>query len=255
MTCQANGDAVLAALGLSGSTQVVYHRRNDELIHRRPKHAAPLPTDEDLRRWSSALWADEARLRYLLDERGLSERVVRRFRLGWNERQGRYTLPVAGPDEKLANLRSYKPNAKARKMIPLRGRGGQLYPQPPRTSDAEPVLVTEGEWDALVARSHGLTAVSGTLGAATWQPAWSAALAGRSVAFVYDCDKAGRDGAAHAAESVRSLAMRVRVVDLGLGPGEDLSDWFNVYQRTRDDLLGLIAGTASLGRSGGGRHG
>ncbi len=221
-------------------------------VHR--TSAAPLPDLAELCGWTEALWADDARLRYLRDERGLSERVVRKYRIGWNEAQGRYMLPVADLDGKLANVRRYRPDAKPGegKMVGLRGRGGQLYPLAPTPSDADPVLVAEGEWDALVARSHGLTAVCGTLGAATWRPAWSAALAGRSVAFVYDCDKAGRDGAAEAAAVVGRVAKFVRVVDLGLQPGEDLTDWFIKYERSRSDLLGLIAGTPSLGGVGGG---
>jgi DNA primase len=255
--CGANGDDVLDALGLAEWRQAIYHRNNDAVLQRRLTHAAPLPTNEELDRWSEALWADAARLRYLAEERGLSERVIRRYRLGWNEEQSRYMLPVAGDDGKLANVRRYKPDAHPDegKMIGLRGRGGQLYPAPPTASDAAPVLVTEGEWDALVARSHGLTAVCGTLGAATWRPAWSGALAGLSVAFIYDCDDAGREGAAAAAGAVLPIARRVRVVDLGLGAGEDLTDWFVTYGRSADDLLRLIASTSSLEREGGGGRG
>jgi hypothetical protein len=251
--CGANGDKVLAALGLSAHRQSIYHFGLEKFLAP-PKPTRPLPSDDDLARCSDHLFGSPELLSYVTDVRGVSEEVARKVRLGFHEGLGSYVLPVFDEAGAVVNVRRYRPNG-IPKMRNWPGHGrARLYPAPP--VDAPAVVVAEGEWDALVARSHGLTAVSGTHGAATWLTAWSAALAGKHVAFVYDCDKAGRYGAKVAAESVRPVAQSVTVVDLGLGRGEDLTDWFVKHGRTLDDLRKLLnaKGVAGAGR-GRGRNG
>lgn len=250
VSCGANGDAVLASLGLSAHAQVIYHRGKDAFAYQRPKYAAPLPSVQQLNEWRSALRADEERWRYVTEVRGVATKTAHRFRLGWDAVRKRYTLPVTGKDGLLANVRLYNPDAEPPqgKMTHTTGHGAaRLYPAPPRSDTARGVVVTEGEWDALVARSHGLVAVSGTNGAGMWLPEWSAALAGRPVAFVYDCDEAGRTGAAKAAASVARFAESVRVVDLGLADKEDLTDWFVKHGKSERELRALIMATPTAG--------
>ncbi|HWJ62104.1 MAG TPA: hypothetical protein VNS19_09035 [Acidimicrobiales bacterium] len=259
VSCGANGEAVLAALGLSAHAQIIFHRGKEDFAQQRPKHVAPLPSAQQLDEWRSALQADEERWQYVTEVRGVAPKIAHQFRLGWDEADGRYTLPVWGEGGRLVNVRRYDPNSPEghRKMINTNGYGkpARLYPYLP-PSGARRVYVTEGEWDALVARSNGLTAFSGTHGADTWLPEWSAALAGRPVVFLYDCDDRGREGAAKAAASVVAASTKsVRVVNLGLEEHGDVSDWF-ASGRTVDDLRVRINATPIAGAGqGGGRHG
>jgi DNA primase len=256
--CGANGDAVLEALGLSEHSQVIYHRGKEEFAWQPPKYAASLPSWAQLDEWREALWASDEHWRFVVETRGVDPRIARRFRVGWDDSRKRFTLPVADEAGDLVNVRFYAPDPPADRgkteNLPGHGTPPRLYPSPP-PSDATKVVVAEGEWDVLVARSHGLTAVCGTHGADTWLPEWSGALAGKHVRFVYDCDEAGRDGAAAAAESVRRFAKSVGIVDLGLGDKEDLSDWFVKYSRSLDELRPLLnaKGVAGGGARGGQR--
>ncbi len=63
------------------------------------------------------------------------------------------------------------------------------------------------------------------------------------MAISYDCQAVSRDGSQAAAESLRGVANTIKVVDLGLGEKEDLTDWFVTYRRSRADLWALIEHT------------
>lgn len=249
-SCRASLPDVIRHLGLPVG-RVLYI--GNEAYARPPQYVEPLPSLTQVDEWQRYLQSSESLWRYVTEDRGVAGRIAHQFRLGYDEGRECYTFPVAGEDGRLANLRRYRPGGKP-KMKNLPGhRADQLYPALPPAS-ARAVVVAEGEWDALVARSHGLTAVSGTAGAATWLPEWSVALAGRDVAFVYDCDEAGREGAAKAAADVARIAKSVRIVDLGLHEHGDVSDWFG-SGRTVEELRRLINATAVAGaKKGGGRR-
>jgi len=244
--CGANGVDVLGAIGLAHCQQIVFHRGTE--FYRQPKERAhPLPDRLRIRAWMNYLDGSPSLRGYLVNERGLTRRTIRQHHIGFDEGRECYVLPVY-EGARLVNLRRYFPGQPAgQKMRHLQGHGSppRLYPSVP--SGRGPVVVAEGEWDALVARRNGLLAVSGTHGADTWQPEWSAALEDRHVAFVYDCDKAGREGAFAAAALVEPVARSVRVVDLGLAEKEDLTDWFVGHGRSVEELRSLINATPAAG--------
>ncbi len=82
-------------------------------------------------------------------------------------------------------------------------------------------------------------ALTGTGGAST-VPADLEPLRDRSVYLVYDCDDAGREGARKMGAALEEVAKEVFVVDLGLGPGEDVTDWFVTHGRSEDELVELL---------------
>jgi len=207
----------------------------------------PLPSPDRIRAWMNHLDGSPALLRYVLEERGLSRRIVRQYHVGFDEGLECFVLPVY-EDGRVVNLRRYRPNLPpGEKMRSLQGHGSPPRLYPPLPSDKRPVVVAEGEWDALVARRHGLLAVTGTGGARAWQAGWSPAMADRHVAIAYDCDEAGRTGALVTATAVAPFARSVRVVDLGLGDKQDLTDWFVKHGRSVDDLRALINATPVAG--------
>ena len=69
---------------------------------------------------------------------------------------------------------------------------------------------------------------------------WREYLADKNVAIVYDCDEAGLRGAEAVGRQLLGWGCKVRVIQLGLDKGEDITDWFVKYGRTSDDLLQLI---------------
>ena len=210
--------------------------------------AKPLPGEDALAKWHDALLADsaDAELVYLNDERGLRLSTLMRYEIGLHYR--RLTIPVRDEAGALVNVRKYDRKARKDKMMNHPGHGSaRLFPLDVLGVDGadEPVLLCEGEWDALLAVQEGFTALTGTAGAGS-PPTDLTPLRGRSVYVVYDCDDAGRRGARQVAGRLLSVAKEVFLVDLGLADGEDVTDWFVTYDRTDDDLRDVLSNAAAF---------
>lgn len=95
------------------------------------------------------------------------------------------------------------------------------------TWGTDQVIVTEGEFDALVCEQMGYRAV-GLAGANTWQQAYNTYLSdAKRVYIVFDNDKAGAEGAAKVKEELGRKARIITMPDGGLPPGEnDISEHF-----------------------------
>ena len=91
--CGANGVDVLRALGLGDKQQIVFHRGTN-YYQQPPKPVLKLPSPERIRTWMNYLDRSPSLLSYLLEERGLSRRVIRRHHLGYDEGRDCYVLPV-----------------------------------------------------------------------------------------------------------------------------------------------------------------
>ena len=98
----------------------------------------------------------------------------------------------------------------------------------------DPVILCEGEWDAMRAYEMGFAVATGTGGAGTWKQNWNQRLAGRHVVPTFDVDEAGIAGATNASKSLSGVARRVTTVSLPLTgnpehDGKDLSDFFALH--------------------------
>lgn len=244
--CHASLTDVCDALGVE-----CWRVLDDNERYRNCKPAPPrrLIRSTHISAWHTALMESPEHLAYLTDRRGLTVATMEEHWLGFDHEDegGRYTLPVWAFGG-LVNVRRYDPNDPGeRKMLNTFGLGkpARLYPSLPTSG---PVVVCEGEWDALVLRQHGFPAVTSTHGAATFLPEWVPLFAGRHVAFLFDCDDAGRKCSAEHAAKVATVARSVRVVDLDPARDDkwDVSDWFS-EGRSPDDLRVLINRTLPLG--------
>lgn len=195
----------------------------------------PLPEATTLDRWHSKLMRNELFLRPLLD-RGLTKATLREYEIGWDGR--RYTIPIYDDDYNLTGIRLYHPK-KDPKIKWARGSRTTLYLLDEATRNEGRVLICEGEWDAMLARQHGLLAITATAGAGTWRDDWSRRLAGMDVTICYDCDAAGRSGARKVADALRRIARSVRIVDLDptRHDGYDVGDY--LLDHTGEDLQDL----------------
>lgn len=231
----------------------------------RPTKSAPAPVKpkaqgrlvEDRKRW--LVDAPErlhtkayASLRtYLQSERGLTPETVERFKLGATNK--RITIPVEERGA-LRNVRRYLPNAPTgqQKFLNLPGHGSPavLAFTEVLADNALPVILCEGEFDALLVNQHGtgrVVAVTGTGGAGT-PPRDLSALSGREVFVAYDADDAGRKGAEKAADLASAAGATAYILDvsrLGMLPdsGGDLTDFFQKQGGTIDVLLNEMKGT------------
>lgn len=189
------------------------------------------------------LLASPERLEWLYEERGLSPSVVKKYRLGLEGAD--YLIPI--PDAK-GNWINCKRAAAGGKLRSLAGvKGGHLFP--PIVTGSH-VIITEGEWDCMLAESMGFEAHTNTAGASTWRPSWSKKfIACDEVYVVYDTDEAGRDASRQVAESLLDAGLpsdRLKVVRLPL-PGtkglKDLSDWVLKEGAGKRDVEKLIKKT------------
>lgn len=106
------------------------------------------------------------------------------------------------------------------------------------------LIITEGEKDMLVTLSQGIPNVVAKIGGAKTYILGGVAMLNKQIIIIYDCDDAGREGAiADANALTRHAGAQVKVVDLQLGKGEDLADYFTKYNKTKDDLYDLIRQT------------
>ena len=107
-------------------------------------------------------------------------------------------------------------------------------------------VICAGEKDMAVARSHGFNAITIT-GGERALPKFVNYFRNRPVAIVYDNDEAGKQGAEKLATFLYPYAKQVKVVtgfhEICKEKGEDITDFFTKYNKTRDDLIDYIKKT------------
>jgi len=211
----------------------------------------PVATLEEVRTWHTNLMGDSKAARaarfYLIERRGLTEEVLRNRKIGLVHKP-RHTQGVSvkcwicipiprspQSDNEQATIVATKAFAfdpdqedwlrdPSGRKIP-RNTGSALY-DVTGTPD-RPVLLCEGEIDALCALAHGFNAVTGTNGA-TFKQAWAEYVAGltsaadHGVVVCFDGDKAGRTGAKKAAHFLHEVGVGVRIA--ALPEGQDVND-------------------------------
>jgi archaellum biogenesis ATPase FlaH len=91
-----------------------------------------------------------------------------------------------------------------------------------------PLVLCEGEIDALCAVSNGFNAVTGTAGAGTFKPEWASYAASmipakqHGIVVAYDGDETGREGAKTTAQRLHEAGADVRIASLP--DGQDVND-------------------------------
>lgn len=121
-----------------------------------------------------------------------------------------------------------------------------------------PVVLVEGEKDALTLAAKHFSATCNPMGAGKWKSEFSEALRGADVVIIPDNDKPGREHADAVAASLDGVASRVRIVNLpGSWNGQsvkDVSDFFAAGAEGAD-LISMIDSVAERRRRAGGGAG
>lgn len=205
-----------------------------------------------VRKWHEHLMSDrpEAQAaRTYLTGRGLDESILKGARIGLSYKPGRRSgvlvewwivIPVwsrtheEGDDPVVVAMKgfAFDPEAMDWRRTPEgnkipRNAESALYDL--TTNPDRPVVLCEGELDALCATVHGFNAVTGTNGAATFKREWATYLAevvppaiDHGVIVCFDGDDAGRAGAPKAAQTLHAAGLPVRTASLP--DGQDVSD-------------------------------
>jgi hypothetical protein len=162
-------------------------------------YEALLDTQDD-DQWSKR-WYD------LATERGLPEDDLKAAGIVLDEAGRRWVVPVRNNRGNIANLRFYavaEPRQGTRKLRGLPGIEAGLFGAEQLSEQSRrkhPVIIVEGEWDAIAlrhllgkARPSFLATVVAVPGASIFKPQWVEWLAGREFILIYDNDVDGLKG-------------------------------------------------------------
>jgi DNA primase (bacterial type) len=217
--------------GVSNKEILVNLGTRYELEERRPLRSnigeSPLPD-----------WAIKA-----LRDRGITEEIQLRGRLGFDTKKQRITIPVFNRFGNIVNVRYYRPGAASRhKMLNHPNRGEvRLYREKDLSYDT--VWVCGGELKALVVgeclNESGVGAVAGTGGEDTFLLEWGQLFANKTVYICMDIDAPGRAAARKVADILVAHAAKVFVVKLPLDPQKFPSGDINDYVAEGGSLTAL----------------
>lgn len=186
----------------------------------------------------------EKAVEYLTTKRGWSKEIIEKHGIKYHDKGRRkaIAIPVFENGE-LVNIRTYAPETANKIMSWGKGLGeARLYPEEMierARAAGHPVILCEGEPDALCGLSHGLHCVTQTAGAETWKDHWNARFKGLEVLICYDNDDAGRKGAERVAQHLPHFAKSVSAIQWPewMEDREDLTDWFVKYGKSAEELL------------------
>jgi len=218
------------------------------------KSERPQIGDDLVTKWAEYLQHETAALRWLRDERGLTDSTITQYEIGWEPKRQRYTIPVRDERGNIVNVRLYSRTKKPKMQNYTDGE--HKYGSPPRLygldtfvkANSKEVTFCEGEWDRLLLAQEGFVAVTGTHGAATFRPEWLPHFKGKHVVILYDCDKEGQDAAKGVALHALATAGAASIKNVALPLSgdkteKDVTDYFVKCGHTAEDLRTLINGT------------
>jgi len=184
------------------------------------------------------LWmkSKKNKLSYLLDKRGLTQEIIRKYKLGVEPKAGSITIPIYDRYGACRNIR-YMNHTKRCKAINEKGFGEvRLFPEANLVLEKKIVLV-EGEYDCLVGRCHGLPTVTWTGGCMSWNDELTPLFKGKVVWLCYDTDEAGGRGVKQAYDKLKGVASNILFVQgRDISKGKDMSDWHFSYPEFFDVL-------------------
>lgn len=205
---------------------------------------------------------DEEVRQWLAQERGISEETARKYHLAQKIEEKKHWLTGLMVKKKYLLIPIYDQNGElvaGREYLLPAYRDEKdpkikfAWPKSPVTLfpvsslQHDTIVVTEGELDALLLNQQGIPAITTTAGAGAPFERFVDSFRGKTVYFCFDCDRPGKEGAKKAAETLaRQEDITVYVMDLGLDEGEDVTDFFVKYGRTKDDFLSLMKQAAPV---------
>jgi hypothetical protein len=212
------------------------------------KLQACFKTDEDILQWKKdTTLSDNARA--YAHTLGISDAVLEELNIASSEYDN-LMFPVFMYDH-LMDVRKYNPGAKPK----MKGRSGCPagliipYDVWKDTPVNKVTILCAGEKDMAVTRSHNLNAITFTGGEQS-RPKMLEPFRDRVVAICYDNDEAGKAGAIKVATELLGVASCVKVVtgfhEVCKEPGEDLTDFFTKYNKTKEDLVAYIKNTPAF---------
>ena len=206
-------------------------------------------TDETLAEWEESVpLTQETKKRAL--ELGISEEVIKELKIRTPFppfRQNILAFPVFMFDH-LIDIRNYDPGGQPKIRSRKDALAGLIIPFDIwRETDPNKItIICAGEKDMAIARSNGFNAITIT-GGERAIPICLNYFKDRRVVICYDNDETGIEGAKNLANTLLQYAKEVKVVtnfhEVCKEKGEDITDFFTKYNKTKHDLIEYIQKT------------
>lgn len=166
------------------------------------------------------------RIRAWLNERGITDEVIADNRIFYDTRTRRIGIPIRDHDNMLAfhKYRRDPEDSEGPKYSYDRGARAMLFGARLLWKEG-PVIICEGEFDAMLLESKGFIAVTSTGGAFTFREEWLPVLAGKEIFICLDNDQAGQQGTLKIARMIPHAKVMVLP---GVGAKGDVTDWFKM---------------------------
>ena len=202
---------------------------------------------EDITQWKECLGSGHNTALPTFLERFNIDKTVAEDLMLLSNTENVISFPVFMYD-KLIDIRTYMPDTKPKVRSRLGAASGLVIPLDlwQQTKYNRLTLICAGEKDMTVARSHGFNAITITGGemALPLSPTW---FQDRDVAIVYDNDEAGKLGAnklaAYLLPYCHSVKNCTNFHETCVIEKEDITDFFNKYQGTKEQLITYIQAT------------
>ena len=205
-------------------------------------------TDEDLYQWKrDTILSDTSRA--LAHRLGITDSVIEELHIASSD-TGSLMFPVFMYDH-LLDVRKYNPGGKPKVKSRTNCPSGLILPFDiwKETPTKRVTLLCAGEKDMAVARSKGFNAITFT-GGEQARPKMLEPFRDRIVAICYDNDEAGKTGAVKVATELYGIAHTIKIVtgfhEVCQESGEDLTDFFMKYGKTKNDLIQYIKDTPTF---------
>ena len=177
---------------------------------------------------------------------GISDQVIKDLKLKSPTKQPEaIAFPVIMFGQ-IVDVRTYNPGGTPKIRSRKGATNGMIIPFDLWKDTTQMTLICAGEKDMAVARSHGFNAFTLT-GGERALPKILNYFKGRRIVIVYDNDEAGIEGAKRLATCLYKYTQEIKVVtgfhEVCKEKGEDITDFFVKYKKTRKDLTAYIRET------------
>lgn len=243
--CKAKGDVVsFLAYTVSKTRSVILADLSTRYDMEDVKSINPQRIEE----WHADIESAGPLLKALYD-RGITAKMIRDHRIGYDVKNTRITIPIFDDQGRVVNVRKYLPGAPGpEKMRNVHGFSKpRLYPA--NQFDYDVIWVLGGEMKALLAASilnpHNIGAITPTAGEGAWDPDWNVKFRGKKVFLCFDIDNAGLSAAKKIGTTLFSYATELHTIHIPLDKDEyptgDLNDYVGGENATKEDVLALQA--------------
>lgn len=197
--------------------------------------------------------ANKVKLDDLMQQRGFSLDTIKKWKLGWDPKRQRYSIPVLDEYGNVKNIRLYKMGAASSDKMQswASGTGNARLFGESILKKHDDVVLCEGETDCILLEQFGIPAVTHTGGASVWKQEWAAKFLDKNVWVAYDNDDTGHKGAIKVERALRAIANRVYILRLPLEEkGADVTDYLWKESNTAENFRDLMTAAVEAAEGG-----